>query len=140
MVYTKREGFTLIEILIAIFIVGILAGGAIYYMAGYLEQARMTRVNSDLKVISQAIEMYNNGIGQYPSRLKDLVKRPSDESIAKKWLRTGYLKGKKVPLDPWNSPYKYKMPGEEGHPYELYSYGPEKKGASRSKWISVWDD
>ncbi len=133
-----REGFTLIEILIAIAIVAIAAvmiGPNLYkYIAGASE----TATKGNLRTLSTAIDQFYLDMGEHPSRLRDLVRKPSEEKFAKKWTDS-YLKAKDVPPDGWGTPFQYKKPGESGHPYELYSYGQNKKGAPKAEWISVWD-
>lgn len=142
MIYAKKSGFTLIEILIALFIVAILAGGVAYYVPGYIDKAKTRRARIDLKVISSGIIEYNVDIGQYPQRLKDLVKQPQDDQAAAgKWQKGGYIQGKKdVPQDPWGNKFQYKLTPGEDHPYELFSYGSGGKGSPKNEHISVWKD
>jgi len=135
-----REGFTLIEIMIAVIIVGILAAAVAPLVFGYIKKARITRAKSDLRTIDSAITLFNAGIGQFPSSLKDLIKQPLDEKIRKKWQEASgpFLKGNEVPEDPWNNPYVYRpTPGLE-HPYELFTHGPNGPGSTEGR-INVWD-
>lgn len=82
--------------------------------------------------------MFNAHTGQYPARLNDLLKKPADEKIARKW-EGPYLKAKEVPEDAWGSKYVYKLTPQAEHKYDLYSYGPNGKGSPKEEWISVWN-
>ncbi len=133
--YTK-EGFTLIEIMIAIVIVGIIAAISAPYFLGQVEKARVRATQATLRTLKSSLTQFRAEIGQYPETLKDLVRKPRDEKLARQWI-TPYLEGD-VPEDSWGGRLIYKpTPGQE-HPYELYSYGPEGKGAPKSEWIDVW--
>lgn len=140
MIYSQRsakDGFTLIEIMVAIAIVAILTVAVPNFM-GYLQTAKKSKATTTLRTFDQAITLFNVQTGQYPQSLRDLIRRPSDEKIARKWQDGGYLKGKEVPEDPWGNSYRYRLtPGQE-HPYELYSYGPKGKDAPKAEWFNVW--
>ena len=134
-----RDGFTIIEILIAITIIGLLMAVIVPNFMGYLERGRKSNAKSTIKTFEQALLMYQMDIGQYPNALRDLVKKPAEENIAKKW-EGPYLKKKSIPLDPWNNKYQYRPTPEAENPYELYTRGSKGRGASKSEWISVWDE
>ncbi len=137
----NRDGFTLIEILIAIAIVGIMAGISIPAYQTYMKNARKTSANSTLKILQLSINQFNMITGQYPRALKDLVRKPTyDERVAKKWPGP-LLKQKKVPDDPWGNRYQYKLTPGQKHPYELYSYGSDAgRSTPKDEWISAWDE
>lgn len=129
-----KEGFSLLELMIAIAIMGILAAVIGPNLMSYLGKAKIKTAQSDLRTFEQAITMYQLDNNQYPTTLKDLVKRPANMP---NWQDGGYLKKKDIPNDPWSQKYQYKLtPGAE-HPYELFSYGPKGKGSKESK-IDVW--
>ncbi|MCA9770345.1 type II secretion system major pseudopilin GspG [Candidatus Dependentiae bacterium] len=134
-----KNGFTLIEILIAVAIVLIMGAVVVPGFMGYMRRARLTSAKSTIGTLETAINQFNADTGKYPSNLKDLIKRPtSDEAVAKKWV-SPYIKGNEVPADPWGNRYQYTVtPGAE-HAYELYSFGPNGRGAPKIEWISVWD-
>lgn len=119
-----RKGFTLIEILIAVAIVGLMlavVGPAVYRrLAGATEDAAKSQINA----FKNSIGMYYIDLKTYPNRLIELIKKPTDPNLASKW-KGGYLgEGEEeVPLDPWNNPYQYKRTPGGPHPYELYSFG-----------------
>src|ERR1700761_2244274 len=135
-----RPGFTLIEIMIAVIIVGILAATIGPLVFNYIKKARVTRVKSDLRSLDGAITMFNAAVGQFPSSLKDLIKAPLDEKVRKKWQEGGgpFLKGNEIPEDPFGNPYVYRpTPGQE-HPYQLFSHGPNGQGSAEGR-VSVWE-
>lgn len=138
---TARAGFSLIEIMIAVAIMAVLAVLIVPNVLGRLKKAKVTSAETNLRAISAAITNFYADIGQYPTRLRDLVKKPTEEALAKKWadpyLQTA--KGGEMRADPWGNQYQYKLTAGAQHPYELYSYGPNGKGAPKSEWISIWD-
>lgn len=134
---STREGFTLIEILIAIAIIAIAGVIVAPNFYKYLAGAGETGTKSSLRALKTAISQFKLELGDFPDKLRDLVKKPSDERF-KKW-KESYLESSEVPQDSWGSSFYYKKPGEKGHPYELSSYGPNGKGSPKSEWISVWD-
>ena len=139
MVHTNRSGFSLMEIMIAVTIMGIIAAGAVKSYTTYTDKTNKTRAKTELLAINGAVQSFEQDTGSYPARLKDLLKRPQDERVAERWDGP-YLDGGESRLeDPWRQPYKYKL-NESGsaHPYELYSYGPGKQGAPKEAHISVW--
>lgn len=134
-----RSGFSLMEIMIAIAILAIIAVSVGPLLFQQVDKARKSRSKSDLRTMQQAIDLYYAHTAQYPSTLKDLVKKPSDETISRKW-EGPYLKGKDVPRDPWGNKYIYEITQGQEHPYKLMSYGKAGKGAPESEWIRVWDE
>ena len=116
----NQHGFTLIEIMVVIVILGILAGLIVPNVIGKDDQARVTAVKSDIKAISNALELFKLDNFRYPSTeegLEALVHKPDN---APNFAPGGYLKN--VPKDPWGNPYGYLSPGLNSA-YDLYSYG-----------------
>jgi len=146
MTYThkhNRDGFTLVEILIAIAIIAIISAVVAPNMMRWIESTRKTAAASTLKTLKISIDQFNVHTGQYPRSLKDLIKVPTyDERVAKMWKKYGpYLEKKEVPEDPWGNRYQYKLTPGQAHPYELYSYGSsEGKSTPKTDWISIWDE
>lgn len=135
-----RAGFSLMEIMIAVMILGIVAGlvGPRVFQA--LENAKKTTARTELKVFKDAITMYKSNTGSFPQKLADLTQRPKDERISKKW-QGPYLEKEKIGEDPWGNKHSYKVnPEGSKRPYELFSYGPNGKGSPKEEWISVWDE
>lgn len=122
----KQRGFTLIEIMVVVVIIGILIGLVAPNILGRVDKARVTAAKADIATLDQALEMYRLDNHAYPSTdqgLESLVVKPGGEPDAKNWNLEGYLKKKQLPLDPWGNQYQYVVPGQEGRPYDLYSFG-----------------
>ena len=120
----NQKGFTLIEILLVVIIIGILVSLAAPRLAGRSEEARKQAANSDINGgIALALDLYELDNGGYPSKLEDLVTKPGN---AGNW-KGPYLK-KGLPNDPWGSPYVYRTPGSHNSDsYDLYSVGKDKQ-------------
>ena len=106
------SGFTLIEILIVVVILGILGAVVVPNILSRPDTARVQAAQTDLRALSQTLEIYRLDNFQYPSSeqgLESLVDRPSGFPEPKNWNPEGYLK--KLPTDPWGSPYLYEKAG-----------------------------
>jgi len=118
---TARAGFTLIEILLVVVIIGILVGIAVPRLSGRVEQSQVAAARSTLEAIGTALDLYELDNGRYPASLEALVTVPSD---VPNW-RGPYLR-KGMPTDPWGNPFAYKFPGTHNpHGYDLSSPGPQ---------------
>ncbi len=134
-----RGGFTLLELLVVMVIIGLLAS---YVAPRYFDQvgkAEIKAVRAQLDAFDKALGSYRLDTGHYPTTeqgLKSLVERPSDEP---KW--SGPYLSKALPPDPWGHAYAYRQPGEQGHDYDLSSFGKDgqRGGTGDSADISVWD-
>ncbi|WP_132700456.1 type II secretion system major pseudopilin GspG [Reinekea marinisedimentorum] len=116
----KNKGFTLIELMVVLVILGIIMGLVVPNVVGRGDEARVTAAQTDIKTISQALEMYRLHNSHYPSTdqgLEALVAKPSGDPEPKNW-RGPYLS--QAPMDPWQSEYGYI--NESGTP-EVISYG-----------------
>jgi general secretion pathway protein G len=122
----RQAGFTLIEIMVVVVIIGILIGLVAPNILGRVDKARVTAAKTDIATLEQALEMYRLDNHNYPSTdqgLEALIVKPGGEPDAKNWNPEGYLKKPKLPLDPWGKPYQYVSPGQDKRPYDLYSFG-----------------
>ena len=122
----KQRGFTLIEIMVVVVIIGILIGLVAPNVLGRVDKARITAAKTDIATLEQSLEMYRLDNHAYPSTdqgLEALITKPSGQPDPKNWNPEGYLKKKQLPKDPWGNAYQYVNPGQEGRPYDLYSFG-----------------
>jgi general secretion pathway protein G len=136
-----RSGFTLIELMVAIAILALLAGGAVPFAMNQLNKARISTAKTDMQAFKSALTLYQIGMGKYPQALKEVIKSPRDEQEKRRWTQAGgpFLEGEEIKEDPWGNPYKYKLTPGSQHPYELLSYGKNGPGAPKEEQLSVWD-
>ncbi len=126
MSYSKK-GFTLIEIMLVVIILGILIAMVAPNLAGRGEQARQAVAKADIEAnLSAALDLYELDNGRYPTTaqgLEALIKEPSTEPVPVSW-NGSYLKKKRIPKDPWGITYVYISPGiHNSESYDLFSYG-----------------
>ena len=120
---STQRGFTLIEIMVVVVIIGVLGAIVVPQFMSRPDQAKVTAARTDIQAISTALEMYRLDTFNYPSTqqgLDALSKRPSGTPVAKNWNPQGYLKS--LPLDPWGTPYQYANPGVKGE-IDVFSLG-----------------
>ena len=125
----SRRGFTLVEIMLVVIIMGVLAGMILPRFAGRTEQARIARAKSDIASISLALDLYELDLGSYPSSLVELTTKEPPSTLsddAKEHFNGPYLK-KGLPNDPWGRSYQFNPQSEHGQDYDLYSLGPDGK-------------
>ncbi len=139
----KKAGFTLIEILVVVFILSLLAAIVAPRIIGRTEDAKVAEAKVQIKNFETALKMFYLDNGFYPSTeqgLQALVEKPTTGRIPKKYREGGYLEQKKVPLDPWGNPYVYISPGLHG-PYDIISYGADGKegGEGYDADITSWN-
>ena len=134
----KDQGFTLIEIMIAVTIGLLIMAVAVPTARNYLRQAKVGTTKQQLQTIRFAIEQFQMDTSVLPGRLRDLIKRPTgDDRVAGRWSGP-YLPGKEEPRDAWNVRFVYRPTEDAKHPFELYSYGADGKGSPKSDHISIW--
>jgi len=112
---TYRSGFTLIEIMVVMVILGILAALIVPKIMGRPDEARIVAAKQDMSSIMQALKLYKLDNLRYPSTeqgLQALVKKPTSTPEPKNWKSGGYLE--RLPIDPWGNPYQYLHPGLHG--------------------------
>jgi len=111
----RQRGFTLMEIMVVIFIIGLLIAVVAPSVLGNQDKAMKQKVMADLATLEQALDMYRLDNLRFPSTeqgLAALVKKPSQEPLPRAWRSDGYVR--RLPEDPWGTPYQYRMPGEHG--------------------------
>lgn len=125
-------GFTLLEMLVVLVIIGLLAGLVGPRLFSKVDQSKVVAANTQVKMLRGAVENLRLDIGRYPTAeegLSLLSKAPADAALAARW-RGPYLDGA-LPEDPWAHPYQYSLPGAESQPFALYSLGADgKRGGS----------
>ncbi len=137
------QGFTLIEIMVVIVILGILAGLIVPRIMSRPEEARRTKAALQIRSIESALKLFKLDNGVYPDTeqgLEALVEKPEIGILPKNWREGGYLDSSKVPNDPWGNPFVYVMPGQHGD-FDLSSYGRdgEKGGEGDGADINKWE-
>lgn len=122
--YEKNDdGFTLVEMMAVLMIIGLLMSVVIFSIAGNTDEARMRKAEVDIRNYETALESFYIDIGDYPPEeygLQALVSLPQGIET-ERYRAGGYIK--KIELDPWDNEYIYVKPGEEGRRYEIISYG-----------------
>ena len=122
----RVRGFTLIEVLVVIVILGILAALIVPRVMDRPDQARATAARADVAAIMNALKLYRLDNGTYPSSdqgLSALVKKPERGDIPRNWKAGGYLE--RMPKDPWDNDYQYLNPGIRGE-VDVFSFGADR--------------
>ena len=136
----KESGFTLVELMVVIVILGILATIVAINVIPFGDRARTTRAKSDIASIEAALDAYKLQNDQYPTTqqgLQALVTAPEGADAAK-YQRGGYIK--KLPVDPWNRPYLYSAPGAHGD-VDVWTLGGDDKegGEGGNADVTNWE-
>jgi len=125
----KKQGFTLIEVLVVVFILSLLAAIVAPRIIGRTDEAKIAEAKVQIRNFETALKMFKLDNGFYPSTeqgLQALIEKPSIGRIPEHWRESGYLEQKKIPLDPWGNPYIYISPGLHGE-YDIICYGADGK-------------
>ena len=141
---SRREGgFTLLEIIVVVFILSLLAAIVAPRIIGRTDDARIEATKVQIKNLETALKLFKMDNGFYPDTqqgLEALVEKPASGRIPQNYKEGGYLEQRKIPLDPWGSPYMYVSPGLNGD-YDILSYGADGKegGEGKNADIKSWD-
>lgn len=139
-----QRGFTLIEIMVVVVILGVLGALVLPNVMSRPDHAKLTAARTDIQSISTALEIYRLDNGRYPTTsqgLEALVRRPTIAPLPRQWNAQGYLKS--PALDPWGAPYQYASPGtRSGQGYDLFSLGADGQpgGENADADIGNWSE
>ena len=138
----SRAGFTLLEIMVVIVILGLLAALVVPKLIGRTEEAKQTQTRLQIKNIEQALQLFKLDNGFYPGTeqgIEALVRTPEIGRVPKNYRKGGYLG--RVPKDPWGTEYVYVSPGSNGD-YDITSYGADEApgGEGEDADINSWDE
>ncbi len=138
----RVRGFTLIEVMVVILIIGVLAALVVPKVMSRPDEARITASKVDIAQITQALNLYKLDNGRYPTTeqgLAALVKKPTISPIPLNWKGDGYLD--RVPKDPWGTPYQYLQPGVHGA-IDVFSFGADRVsgGEGNDADIGNWQE
>ena len=120
----QPNGFTLVELMVVIFILGLLTTIVVINVLPSQDRAMVEKARADIAVLGQALEMYRLDNLAYPASsdgLAALANAPASLSPPTRYREGGYIK--KLPDDPWGRPYRYEYPGRSGPAFDLYSLG-----------------
>jgi general secretion pathway protein G len=121
----RTRGFTLIEIMVVITILGILAALIVPRVVGRTDDARIAAAKQDVAQLMSALKLYRLDNGRYPTTeqgLKALLEKPSLEPVPNNWKTGGYLERSALPKDPWGKEYQFLAPGLRGE-IDVFSFG-----------------
>jgi general secretion pathway protein G len=140
---SHRSGFTLIELMVVIVIIGLLAALVAPRLMSRADEARVTEAKIQIKNLETALRLYKNDNGFYPSTeqgLEALVSPPSDGQVPENYRTGGYLEKKSLPSDPWGNRYIYLSPGQQGE-YDIISLGADGQegGSGNDADIINWE-
>ncbi len=126
--HQKHSGFTLIEMLVVLAIIGLLAGLVGPRLFSKVDSSKVQTAQTQVKMLKGALETLRLDIGRFPTQSEGLAllnTPPTADDIRAKW-KGPYL-DEALPPDPWSNPYQYTVPGAGGRPFSLYSYGADGK-------------
>jgi general secretion pathway protein G len=137
------RGFTLIELMVVIVILGILAGLIIPRIMGRPEEAKQLKAKMQIESLETALKLYKLDNGMYPDTeqgLQALIEQPETGIVPKNWRKQGYLEKGRLPKDPWGNEFVYLSPGTHGD-YDIISYGADgvPDGEDKNRDINSWE-
>jgi general secretion pathway protein G len=137
----RQQGFSLLEIMVVVVIIGILVATIAPNLFGETERARLTRVKVDITALEEALERYKMDNFNYPSTdqgLEALVSKPAVPPEPRNYKPQGYIR--RLQKDPWGNDYLYVSPGQNG-PYDIFTLGADNKvgGEGENRDIGNWN-
>ena len=138
-----RAGFTLLEIIVVVFILSLLVAIVAPKIMGRTDDAKIADAKVQIKNFETALKLFKIDNGSYPTTeqgLESLIEKPTTGQVPGKYREGGYLEQKKIPIDPWGNPYIYVSPGVNGD-FDILSYGGDGKegGEGKDADIKSWD-
>lgn len=133
-----RRGFTLLELMVVVVIIGLLAGIVAKNVVGRVAKAKVVATRAQITNLESAVLDFKIDTGQYPASLEDLVLRPADVSG---WQEDGYLLGKSaVPLDKWKNEFIYQYPGDyENSKFDIISLGADGEEGGEGEDLDLYN-
>lgn len=140
---SRNRGFTLLELIVVVFILSLLAAIVAPRIIGRTDDARIAEAKVQIRNFETALKLFKMDNAFYPDTqqgLEALIQKPSSGQIPLKYREGGYLEQKKIPFDPWGNPYVYVSPGLRGD-IDIMSYGADSKegGEGVNADIKSWD-
>lgn len=135
---SRQKGFTLLELLVVLVIIGLLGSLVGPKLFGKADAAKVQTAQTQAKMLKGALETMRLDIGRFPTPAEGLAmlnERPNDERIAARW-KGPYLE-EVLPLDPWGNSYQYSVPGANGQPVAIYSFGADGKRGGEGNDVDV---
>lgn len=120
-----QRGVTLVELLVVLAILALISAIVVINVLPARDQAAVDKARIDIGVLETALDQYRLDMMNYPTTqqgLEALINQPADVRNSTRYRPGGYLRGS-IPSDPWGNPYEYRIPGERGGAYDLFSYG-----------------
>lgn len=138
----SEAGFSLLEIMIALVIIGLLSAIVVVNIGGIIGQGNSTKAKADINALSQALQLYRLDLFDFPDEqdgLEALVEAPAGLTNPDQYNRNGYIQGG-LPNDPWGRPYIYRFPGENGE-FDIMSLGADGEvgGEGKDADIVSWE-
>ncbi|MCK6432457.1 MAG: type II secretion system major pseudopilin GspG [Burkholderiaceae bacterium] len=118
------RGFTLVELLVVVLIIGLLTGIVAPRLMGHISRSEVTAAKAQIDALDKALQAFRIDMGRYPSESEGLAALVHPGAASDRW-RGPYLSAQ-VPLDPWGQPYLYRHPGGQGRDYEIRSLGRDR--------------
>lgn len=139
----NQKGFTLIEIMVVVIILGLLAGLVLPRIMGQEDKARVEAAKVQIRSLESALDAYKLDNGFYPTTdqgFDALIKKPESGRVPTKWREGGYLKPARIPKDPWGKEFIYLSPGNENRDYDIVSHGADNEpgGDGKNADLESW--
>jgi general secretion pathway protein G len=121
----RRDGFTLVELMVVIVIIGLLATVVAINVLPSQDRAMVGKARADISTLEQAVETYRLDNLTFPASLDALVSAPAGMANPERYRQGGYIR--RLPEDPWGNPYQFRAPGSDGRAFDVWSFGADGK-------------